>query len=40
MAWETATAAWRNLTLYDGFAYVQVQGGEQKVVGPLDFSGF
>jgi large repetitive protein len=40
VAWETATGAWRNLTLYDGFAYVQVQGNEQKVVGPLDFTGF
>ena len=35
-----ADGAWRNLTLYDGFAYVQVAGGQQLVVGPLDFTGF
>ena len=40
VAWEADDFAWRNITLYDGFAYVQVQGGEQKVVGPLDFTGF
>ena len=40
VAWETPTSAWRNLTLYDGFAYVQVSGGQQLVVGPLDFTGF
>jgi large repetitive protein len=40
VAWETTTGAWRNLTLYDGFAYVQVSGGQQLVVGPLDFTGF
>jgi hypothetical protein len=40
VAWETPTDAYRNLTLYDGFAYVQVEGGQQKVVGPLDFAGF
>jgi len=40
VAWETPTDPYRNLTLYDGFEYVQVSGGEQKVVGPLNFSGF
>ena len=40
VAWETPAGAWRNLTLYDGFAYVQVSGGQQLVVGPLDFTGF
>ena len=40
VAYELPSAAWRNITLYDGFAYVQVEGGQQKVVGPLDFSGF
>ena len=40
VAWETPTDPYRDLTLYDGFAYVQVEGGQQKVVGPLDFSGF
>jgi uncharacterized repeat protein (TIGR01451 family) len=40
VAWENPTAAWRNLTLFDGFAFVQVQGGQQLVVGPLDFTGF
>jgi uncharacterized repeat protein (TIGR01451 family) len=38
--WETNAAAWRNLTLFDGFDFVQVKGGEQLVVGPLKFSGF
>ena len=40
VVWENETAAWRNLTLFDGFDFVQVQGGEQLVVGPLQFSGF
>jgi hypothetical protein len=40
VAWETPTAAWRNLTLFDGFAFVQVQSGQQLVVGPLNFTGF
>lgn len=40
VVWENDTAAWRNLTLFDGFDFVQVQGGEQLVVGPLQFSGF
>ena len=40
VVWENETAAWRNLTLFDGFDFVQVQGGQQLVVGPLQFSGF
>lgn len=40
VAWESPTAAWRNLTLFDGFAFVQVQSGQQLVVGPLNFTGF
>ena len=40
VAWESPTAAWRNLTLFDGFDFVQVQGGQQLVVGPLNFTGF
>ncbi|HET7051663.1 MAG TPA: hypothetical protein VFI54_25560, partial [Solirubrobacteraceae bacterium] len=40
VVWETESAAYRNITLFDGFAWVQVQGGQQLVVGPLDFSGF
>jgi uncharacterized repeat protein (TIGR01451 family) len=40
VVWETDSAAYRNITLFDGFAWVQVQGGQQLVVGPLDFSGF
>jgi large repetitive protein len=40
VVWEDPTAAYRNITLFDGFAWVQVQGGQQLVVGPLDFSGF
>ena len=40
VVWESPSAAWRNLTIFDGFAFVQVQGGQQLVVGPLDFTGF
>ena len=40
VAWESDTAAWRNLTLFDGFAFVQVQANQELVVGPLDFTGF
>jgi uncharacterized repeat protein (TIGR01451 family) len=40
VVWETDSAAYRDITLFDGFAWVQVQGGQQLVVGPLDFSGF
>jgi large repetitive protein len=40
VVWETSDAAYRDITLFDGFAWVQVQGGQQLVVGPLDFSGF
>jgi uncharacterized repeat protein (TIGR01451 family) len=40
VAWESPTEAWRNLTLFDGFDFVQVQGGVSLVVGPLDFTGF
>src|SRR4051812_27526461 len=40
IAYELPSAPWRNITLYDGFAYVQVEAGKQLVVGPLDFSGF
>ena len=28
VAWESSTAAWRNLTLFDGFAFVQVEAGQ------------
>ena len=38
--WESPTAPFKNITLFDGFAYVQVAAGQQLVVGPLDFSGF
>jgi uncharacterized repeat protein (TIGR01451 family) len=38
--WENDTAAFRNLTLFDGFDFVQVKGDEQLVVGPLNFTGF
>ena len=34
VAWESSTAAWRNLTLFDGFAFVQVEAGQSKVVAP------
>jgi large repetitive protein len=40
VVWTTATAPWRNVTLFDGFDFVQVKGGEQLVVGPLNFTGF
>jgi large repetitive protein len=40
VVWETPTAAFRNITIFDGFDYVQVSGGEQLVVGPLNFTGF
>jgi uncharacterized repeat protein (TIGR01451 family) len=38
--WADEAAPWRNLTLFDGFDFVQVKGGEELVVGPLKFSGF
>ncbi|HSS81477.1 MAG TPA: DUF11 domain-containing protein [Gaiellaceae bacterium] len=40
VAWESPTAAWRHLSLFDGFDFVQVQANEQLVVGPLSFTGF
>jgi large repetitive protein len=40
VVWTTTTAPWRNVTLFDGFDFVQVQGGQQLVVGPLNFTGF
>ncbi len=40
VVWQTPTAAFRNITLFDGFDFVQVQGGQQLVVGPLNFTGF
>jgi large repetitive protein len=40
VAWESPTSAWRHVSIFDGFDFVQVQGGQQLVVGPLDFTGF
>jgi large repetitive protein len=40
VVWESPTARFRNITLFDGFEFVQVEGGQQLVVGPLDFKGF
>lgn len=40
VVWASPTAPWRNVTLFDGFDFVQVQGGQQLVVGPLNFTGF
>jgi hypothetical protein len=40
VAWESPTAAFRNITVFDGFEFVQVEGGQQLVVGPLNFTGF
>ena len=40
VVWQTPTAAYRDITIFDGFDFVQVQGGQQLVVGPLNFTGF
>jgi hypothetical protein len=40
VAWDSPTAPWRNLSLFDGFDFVQVSGGQSLVVGPLNFTGF
>ena len=40
VVWQTPTAPWRDITLFDGFDFVQVSGGQQLVVGPLNFTGF
>jgi large repetitive protein len=40
VVWQTPTAAYRNITIFDGFDFVQVEGGQQLVVGPLNFTGF
>jgi uncharacterized repeat protein (TIGR01451 family) len=40
VVWRLPTAPFRDITLFDGFDFVQVQGGQQLVVGPLDFTGF
>jgi large repetitive protein len=40
VVWASPTAPWRDVTLFDGFDFVQVQAGDQLVVGPLDFTGF
>ncbi len=40
VAWESPTAAFRNITLFDGFDFVQVEGGQELVLGPLNFQGF
>jgi large repetitive protein len=40
VVWAAPTASWRDVTLFDGFDFVQVQGGQQLVVGPLNFTGF
>jgi uncharacterized repeat protein (TIGR01451 family) len=40
VVWQSPTAQFRNITLFDGFDFVQVQWGESLVVGPLDFTGF
>jgi uncharacterized repeat protein (TIGR01451 family) len=38
--WQNTTAAFRNVTLFDGFEFVQVAGGQELVVGPIRVSGF
>ena len=40
VVWRLTTAPFRDITLFDGFDFVQVQGDQQLVVGPLDFTGF
>ena len=40
VAWESPSSAWRHLSLFDGFDFVQVQANEQLVLGPLAFTGF
>ena len=40
VVWQSPTAAFRDITIFDGFEFVQVQGGQQLVVGPLNFTGF
>jgi uncharacterized repeat protein (TIGR01451 family) len=40
VVWQSSMAAFRDITIFDGFEYVQVQGGQQLVVGPLNFTGF
>jgi large repetitive protein len=40
VVWQTPTAAFRDITIFDGFDFVQVEGGQQLVVGPLNFTGF
>ena len=40
VVWQSPTASFRDITIFDGFDFVQVSGGQQLVVGPLDFTGF
>ena len=40
VVWRSPTAQWRDITVFDGFDFVQVSGGQQLVVGPLNFTGF
>jgi len=40
VVWQSPTAQWRDITLFDGFDFVQVASGQQLVVGPLNFTGF
>jgi large repetitive protein len=40
VVWQTPTAAFRDISIFDGFDFVQVEGGQELVVGPLNFTGF
>lgn len=40
VVWQSPTAAFRDITIFDGFDFVQVESGQQLVVGPLNFTGF
>jgi large repetitive protein len=40
VVWASPTAQFRNITLFDGFAFVQVQTSQHLVLGPLDATGF
>ena len=40
VVYDDPSEPFRNVTAWDGYRFVQVEGGELKVVGPLQLSGF
>jgi uncharacterized repeat protein (TIGR01451 family) len=40
LVYDDPSQPFRNVTVFDGFRFAQVEGGELKVVGPLNLSGF